>query len=147
MKVYEKELEYINRQIDKTEISIKNSKNKPNVSKDELNNLTNRYDILNNIKNILNYNIAELTLHIIDVEIDKTFEIMLSNMSTGLYCFTYKHNKLILMKLNKKIRTWRKMSDNIISDMLVQKLRNNLNIKYDNKNYERLCRCSVISSL
>ena len=50
---YNKELEYIKNQIKKTEISLANTKKKPNVNKTEVDNLNNKLTILHNIKEVL----------------------------------------------------------------------------------------------
>ena len=50
---YEKELEFIEKQIKKTEISIQNTKNKPNVSNTEIDNLNSKLNIFNNIRDLI----------------------------------------------------------------------------------------------
>ena len=50
---YQKEIEYIEKQIKKTEISIDNTNKKPNANLTEINNLNTKLSILQNIKNVL----------------------------------------------------------------------------------------------
>lgn len=60
MSDYKKELEYIEKQIKKTEIALNNAKKKPNVSIVEITNLNDKLIILNNIKSLIVERVKEI---------------------------------------------------------------------------------------